>query len=240
VPSEATGLGTFSAKKRRAIRQIGKIFGDFDVKTKLLALAAAALLCAAGKASAALNIAVNANPLVNNPGYNFDATTSGTITYQIYHLPGSTDPMKSFWLRFNKTAFDFSGANVNGFSIVSALVDGSTDVSSHLKWTNPSVNYKQLNLKTTFPGLAPHTSLVIQVAYELLAPAATANWGTQGAITFGPWQQRFGYGATNIVSTQGTTAMTPEPGAMILIGSGLLGMGVARRIRERRRKRNPA
>ncbi len=210
------------------------------MKTKLFALAAAAMLFLAGEASAALNIAVSANPYLNDPGYHFHTHTTGIITYQIKHLPGSTDPMKSFWLRFNKTAFDFSGANVNGFTIVSALVDGSTDVASHMKWTNPSLNYKQLNLKTTFPGLASHSSLVIQVAYDLLAPAATANWGTQGAITFGPWQQRFGYGTTTVVSTQGTTAMTPEPGTMILLGSGLLSMGVARRIRERRRKKTTA
>lgn len=206
------------------------------MKTKLFALAAAALLFVAGEASAALNIAVSANPYMNDPGYHFHTHTSGIVTYQIQHLPGSTDPMQAFWMRFNKSAFDFSGANLNGFSIVSALVDGSTNVSSHLKWTNAGV-YKNLILKTTFPGLAPGSSLVIQVAYELLAPAATANWGTLGPTTFTPWQQRFGYVATTVSTTSGNTALTPEPGTMILLGTGLLSMGVARRMRERRRNK---
>lgn len=206
------------------------------MKTKLFTLAAAALLFVAGEASAALNIAVSANPYLNNPGYSFGGTTNGIITYQIQHLPGSTDPMQAFWLRFNKTAFDFSGANVNGFGIVSALIDGVTDVSSELKWTNATV-YKNLAVKTTFPGLAPGSSLVIQVAYDLLSPAAIANWGTLGPTTFTPWQQRFAYGSTTVAGTSGNTALTPEPGTMILLGSGLLSMGVARRMRERRRNK---
>ncbi|NUO78903.1 PEP-CTERM sorting domain-containing protein [candidate division KSB1 bacterium] len=205
------------------------------MKTKFFTLAALALMFVAGEASAALNIAMNANPWVNNPGYNFGATTSGIITYELKHLPGSTDPMASFWIRFNKSAFDFSGANVNGFSIVSALIDGSTDVSSHLKWTN-GVVYKNLTMNPTFPGLASSSSLVIQVAYDLFAPASTANWGTYGPSSMGPWQQRFGYGATLSPVQQGNTALTPEPGTMILLGSGLLGMGLARRLRERRQK----
>lgn len=206
------------------------------MKAKFLALAIAACMFAAGEASAVLNIAVTANPYLNNPGYSFGGTTSGIITYEFRHLPGSTDPMASFWVKFNKSAFDFSGANVNGFSIVSALIDGSSDVSSNLKWTN-SGTFKRLTMKNTFPGLAPGSSMVIQVAYDLFAPAATANWGTQGAITFGPWQQRYGYGSTLIPTNQGSTALTPEPGTMILLGSGLLSMGLARRMRERRQKK---
>lgn len=209
------------------------------MKTKLFALAAAALLFVAGEASAALNIAVSANPYMNDPGYHFHTHTSGIVTYQLQHLPGSNDPMKAFWMRFNKSAFDFTGANLNGFTIVSALIDGSTDVSSHLKWTNAGA-YKNLILKTTFPGLVSGSSLVIQVAYDLLAPAATANWGALGGQTFGPWEQRFAYGTGTVANTVGTTALTPEPGTMILLGSGLLGMGVARRLRERRQKKTAA
>ncbi len=209
------------------------------MKAKLLALTAAACTFLAGEASAALNIAVTSNPYVNNPGYSIGSTTSGIVTYQIQHLPGSTDPMQAFWLRFNKSAFDFSGANVNGFSIVSALIDGSTDISSHLKWTNSGL-HKHMAMKNTFPGLTPGSSLVVQVAYQLLAPAATANWGMIGPMALGPWQQRYGYGSTLVPNSQGSTALTPEPGTMILLGSGLLGMGLARRMRERRQKKMSA
>lgn len=184
----------------------------------LLQIAVIVLTVGVSKAFAILNIYANANPFVT-PGYDLNTTTSGTVEYTVYHEAGSTNALNYFELKFDTSIF-------SSFMVMSAVIDGTT-----------SVGFSQDPLyafSSSAFSMGTGSSMVISVAYTLLGGASTLSW-PEGS----PWGQSFygssGGGARGLYD-YGSTDLAPEPGTIMLLGSGLLGLGLVRRYLRRFQK----
>ncbi len=178
-------------------------------KGLLLLVAAALLLVPQISQAQNLDIDVVANPFVD-PSYNFYTSTSGQVQYMITNLSSSTVVLDVFQLKFESAVFAAFSAVTPGFT-------------SSGEW-----------LMASGLGLAPGSSILLTVNYTLNAPAPMLTWSEGG-----PWQQSFtGYWADwstippTLALDGGSSALTPEPTTLLLLGSGLLGLGW----RARRRK----
>ncbi len=202
------------------------------MKLKLTALAAAAVMMfGVREASAVLNITATANPFFGG-GYSLTSSTSGTVQYVFSNLSSSTDPLGFLNLRFQKSAFDFSSFPA-GFAF-NAMI-GATDVSSSFVWHHYA-DHKRLTAASLSTLVMSGQNLVLTMGFELMGPATTVSWATENQLGLGAWQQPLGYGVTtaNPFFVNTSLALTPEPGTLILLGSGLLGSGLVRRYRQRR------
>jgi len=165
-----------------------------------------------------LNVSVTANPFVT-PGYSLDATTSGTVEYIISNTGGVGDhSINQFSLTFSGFNFNllpanfiFNGATINGIAVTGLAISG---------------NAISAGTGTFAPVINPGESMILSVDYTLQGPASTTVW-SGGA----PWRQDFEAGlvdalGNNEAFTNGVTAVTPEPGTFILLGSSLAGLGL--------------
>lgn len=182
------------------------------MKTKLLVqLTVIVLVIGVSEAFALLNIYTTANPFIT-PGYNINTTSSGIVEYTVYHEAGSTNALNFYQLRFDTAVF-------SSFSFISALINGTT-----------SVGFSSAGdlLGASSFSLAPGASLVIRVAYAFVggvgASALTWPEGQTWAQSYAGLSFSPGFAIDG-----GSSELAPEPGTILLLGSGLLGLGLAKR-----------
>lgn len=130
------------------------------------------------------------------------------------------DPFNYFELNFFPSAFDFSSLSVS--------------VNSPGTW-NAAFTSNGLRLQSSGPGIGNGGSLILTLTYRLLGAASNPlNWSSHE-----PWSMN-GFVRSAVdgsITAFPSTGLAPEPGSMILLGSGLLGMGLVRRYRQRRNVR---
>lgn len=188
------------------------------MKMKLLSLAAAALvMLGASNALAQLSISIVANPFVDGSYGHNAAPALRTVSYTVTNSALSTQHLSSLFLIFEPDVF-------TSFSLTSASI-GMTPVTGFI-----ASGSLLISLPGFVPTLAPGSSMVLTVAYMLDGPALSNQWDS------GLWKQSFtGLGSLGGVSSGLTTAATPEPGTLVLLGTGLLGTGLVQRFRQRRK-----
>jgi hypothetical protein len=166
-------------------------------------------------AFAILNIYTTGYPHAT-PGneYDINTTTQGTVEYTIGHYGNSNVALNYYQLYFDPATFtNFTLLGV--YSNTGANLSSLFDFDSNFIWSIGNLN------------LAPGASIILQVSYTLPGGASTLSWNNEG----GPWQQGFvgqGSGGPSGFSG-GSSSLAPEPGTIMLLGSGLLGLGLVRR-----------
>ncbi len=190
------------------------------MKAKPFLLAIAVLFTiGAGDASAILNIAVNANPYIG--GYDPYTSISGTVEYRVTHEGLSNEALSFLQLQFDSSIF-------TSFSLVSALLDGTTNVSG--SFSSSGDKLRGLGL-----SMAPGSSLVLRVSYSLAGPAASLFWPESWPGGLPEWSQGWVAASSGFSFDGGSTGLAPEPGTVLLLGTGLLSLGIVNRIRQRRK-----
>jgi hypothetical protein len=147
-------------------------------------------------------------------GYDINTTTQGTVEYTIGHYGNSNVALNYYQLYFDSSTFT-SFALLGAYSSTGANLSSLFDFDSNYIWSDGNLN------------LAPGASIILQVSYTLPGGASTLSWNNEG----GAWQQGFvgqGSGGPSGFSG-GSSSLAPEPGTILLLGSGLLGLGLARR-----------
>jgi hypothetical protein len=211
------------------------------MKIRLFSLAVVALLAIGARdASAYLNIYALANPWVNPGGYNPNTTTSGVVEYTVYHEANSNEGLSYFDLKFDGSVFSsfaLTGAKINGSAVSLSFFDVFTDL----------VSFDGIQYTTGgYPGLPVGSVMTLTFNYSLLGPANSLYWPDGDGH---PWAQSFtGLGQQynpllppfrNVGHWDGgSTGLAPEPGTLMLLGSGLASLGVVKRYRQRRKSTN--
>ncbi|MGH7492067.1 MAG: PEP-CTERM sorting domain-containing protein [bacterium] len=209
------------------------------MKTKLFSLLAIALLTSSARdASAYLNIYALANPWINPGGYDLHSTTAGVVEYTIYHEANSNEALSYFDLKFDGSVF-------SSFGLTGAAINGSALSLSHFDVFTDAVSFDGIEYTNGgFQGLALGSVMTLTFNYSLHGPASSLYWPDGDGPS--PWAQSFtGLGEhynpalrpfMNVGHQDGgSTGLTPEPGTLMLLGSGLASLGFARRYRLRRK-----
>jgi len=206
------------------------------MKTKFLPLAAAVLMAISARdASAYLNIYALANPWIAG-GYDPLSTTSGQVEYSVFHEANSTEGLSFFWLKFDASVFSsfaLTGAKINGTSLTASQLSSYFDVLD----LGDSFEFTTFS----FPGLPVGSVMSLTFDYSLLAPAMNLDWpeddvgGQMWAQSFGGHGTHWSYFSTIGHEDGGSTGLAPEPGTLMLLGTGLASLGAVKRYRQRRK-----
>jgi len=191
---------------------------------KLVALIGIAVFVAfMANSSMALSLVGWANPLFNP---DTPSSLTGTVIYS-FSLTGSPGEMINvFNLDFPISAF----ASISNFTMLSGP-SGFYLTSPPGPW---HVRYYSL---TNFIPVG--TTFSFQVDFTLTVPRTDPNYNT--ALIWGAtntaWEQNFyAYNTSDpFGGAGGSTGLVPEPTSLILLGSGLIGIGVFSRMIRRRR-----
>jgi hypothetical protein len=173
-------------------------------------------------------VTVYTNPFAD-PSYNFATSTSGFVEYTA-RVTGAVPPNDTF------TALElfFGGPYSPPLSPIFKSATFSGFVSNPGGW-NVDSNYDPTTdgvLRIGGSGLSVGQSIVFRVTYELFNPAGA---GPLGFSSSSPWSQNFTAFSASGAASPGSAHMTPEPGTIMLLGSGLASLGLVKRYRQRRK-----
>jgi hypothetical protein len=190
------------------------------MRFKSFFLAAAMILGLSANHASAINIYVSANPYIG--GYDEDVTTSGFVDYTVSHDAATAFSVTYFQLQFESSVF-------TSFDFVSSSINGSS---------GPALSEAGELLTGGGFTLGAGSTWVIRVAYTLADAATKLKWSESLPLGLPPWAQGyFGIGtvAGGFAGDGGSTELAPEPGTLMLLGSGLLSLGVVKRFRQKRK-----
>ena len=196
------------------------------VKLTLFAVMAVALMtitCATG-ASAALSEAQGLFSSNEVPGLTVEIVNSGSLT--------DLDPM-------NIVAYAPASASGTRSMWSIPWISDITGPSAYSGYNSDDFTVHVLNSDKTFASSAIFTALSWSTPANALISAATLglNWFTVGVVSFDPTYNSFTFSGfdwrgngTEVIEIAGSfTRVTPIPGAVWLLGSGLVGLVGLRR-----------
>ncbi|MFQ5753372.1 MAG: PEP-CTERM sorting domain-containing protein [bacterium] len=170
-------------------------------------------------------VSVSANPFAD-PTYIFSTSTSGFVEYTAT-VTGALPPTDSF----TSLELFFGGSFSPPFSpIFTSATFGS--ILSDPTGTWGLTSFSGGILKIGGSGLTVGQSVKFKVSYTLSNPAGA---GPLGWASVSPWSQNFSAFSSSGGVSPGSSGLAPEPGTLILLGSGLVGFGIAAQIRRRKK-----
>lgn len=181
---------------------------------KNVALLVFGLVIVLGSNAHAIPLAGTVNPGIA-PGYSFANSTTGTALFSFTNIDNGTGLVaQSITLTLESDVFN--------------LTNTSTSINAPAGWSVTSFSFGDRFDQLTGPGLVEGDVLQFTMNYTLLDNAkALQNSGAWSEG--GPWQIGYSAQYANLpFSTGGSTIMNPEPGTILLMGSGLLGLGLWR------------